>query len=215
MKNGTKHAILGIGVLAALTASVFLTPYIRRTACEKKYQGYHDKIDYAGMLSNKYPEKALTILDSLNISSDNLCKNEAREIEFLKYYKKAKCFKSLLMKNKNPSNLDSMLQYCDKAIAAGNNVIVYDDYIGIGDIYFLIGLTYQELGQNQTALPYLDKAIEESDKHKKRILTQINSRRIKTRCLEALGRTEEADLLEKETAPLDKILFQEISKQKH
>lgn len=204
MKKRAKWAI-SAGILAALAASIFLLPNIRKTMYEKKYQGYYDKVDYASLLSNKYPDKALMILDSLNISSGDFCNNEAREIVFLRDYTKARCFKSLLMKDKNSANLDSLLKYCHKAIAVGNNTIICDNYMDVGNAYFLMGLTYQELGQNQAALSYLDKAIEISSKHKGGILNEINSRRIKVKCLQALGRTDEADLLERETAPLDKI----------
>lgn len=208
----TKSLIL---VLAALAAFAFLTLYIRKAAHEVKYQVCRDKIEYASMIANKSPDKPLAILDSVNVSVDDLCKNKEKEIEFLKYHTKARCFKSLLMRDNNLSYLDSLLSYCDKAIAIGNNTIICDNYMGNGDAYFLMGWTYQELGDYQKALPYLDKAIETSSKHKEGLLTQINSRRIKVKCLQALGRTREADLLEKETAPLDKILFKEISGARH
>ena len=202
MKNGTKRAI-GIGILAALTGLTFLTSHIRKTACEKKYEGYFDMLEYAQYTLN--PKQALATLDSIIVPNDCLCDQEARQIEFQKYAEKAYFF-SGVFNEKSPPNLDSTILYCNKALALADKMKKKNLYVTVGDIYLLMGLTYEKIGDCKNALSYADKAIGFC-KSEEDMLTMNNALSIKVNCLKKLGRAEEVKSLEQQVNSLQKKIF--------
>lgn len=210
MKNGIKRAI-GPGILAAIVASMFLVPHIRKTACEKKYEGYFDRLEYAQYTLN--PKQALATLDSITVPNDCLCDQEARKVEYQKYAEKAYFFSGVFNNNSHP-NLDSTLLYCKKALDLADKMKKKDLYVSVGDIYLLMGLTYEKTGDCDNALLFADRAIA-SCKNDEDMLTHGNALGIKTRCLKKLGRNEETKSLNQKADNLEKEILKKASEFKH
>lgn len=198
-------------VLAALAASAFLIPFFRMTACEKKYQGYYDRLEYAQYIPN--PKQALATLNSITVPNDCLCNQEARKVEYQIYAEKAYFFSGVFNEN-SPPNLDSTLLYCKKALDFADKIGIKDRYVSIPDVYLLMGLVYEKTGDCKKALIYADKTIALCNSNED-LLTMNNALGIISRCLNASGKIEEAKSFEQKANSLSKILFQEVSRAKH
>lgn len=211
MKNGVKWAIEA-GILAAFIGLTFLTSHIRKTACEKKFEPYFDKLEYAQYTPN--PKQALAKLDSITIPHDCLCSQEARKAEYQKYIEKAYFFSNVFINRNSPPVLDSTLFYYDKALKLVNRIEEKDRYVSMADLYLFKGLVYERSGDCKNALSYADKALALC-KHFEDLLTEENALGIKYRCLKASGKTEEAKSLEQQADSLQKEMSKVIKKLQH
>jgi tetratricopeptide (TPR) repeat protein len=195
-------------VLAALTAFAFLLPYLRITACEKKYRGYYDRLEYAQYTPN--PTQALATLDSIIVPNDCLCSYEVRKVEYQKYVEKAYFFSNVFINRNSPPVLDSTLLYYNRALELVNKIEGKDRYVSVADLYLFKGLVYERSGDCNNALLYADKALVLC-KHFEDLLTEENALGIKSRCLKKLGRTGEAISLDQKADSLEKKILKKVS----